>query len=494
MLGAVALLGSSWYRPAYGWPKSRGSAVATRVSPHALATDGSCDEPAWATARAQGAFVQRQPLDGHAPTEATHVRFAYDDDALHLCVELGDRKPRQIQARLTRRDQGSTSDWVHVWLATQGGERTAYRFSVNAAGVQQDARLLDGSNEDVAYDAVWDAAVRVHRQGWTAEVSIPFRQIFYTPHAPQLRVQVGRVLARKRETSFLFPYPRSATQPVRYFGALRGLRDLPAPVHAELLPYARGGFRLEEGRRTAELAFGGDAILGLSPALSLSLTLNPDFGEVEADPSELNLTERETYLTERRPFFLHGKETVDYTLRYNNQRDTLYYSRRIGQQPQVSLDVDDEDILDYPRETRILAATRLAGTTSDNVSVGMVQAVTAREHARVQTPEGVRELPVAPPTNLGVARVTKELGGGRTVLGGMVTGVSRSPGAELDSDLPHSAATGGLDFQHREGEMVVLGKWFASHVAGSTESVRRLQESSVMKRQSSSQRWRLKNS
>lgn len=438
------------------------------------------------------AFQQREPLEGIAATEPTQVAVAYDNEAVYFRLELRDSKPKDIHARLTRRDDPSASDWVTLWLGTQGDERAAYRFSVNPLRVKQDARVYNGVDEDAAWDAVWQVATRRTDLGWSAEIRIPFSQIRYDPHRSTWRFQIERVLQRKREHSFFSPYPKRSNQLVRYMGRITGLKELPNPIHLELLPYARLGAKLGSTGNRPLFALGGDARLRLSPELTLDLTINPDFGQVEADPSELNLTVYETYFAEKRPFFIEGRELLDYGLRWNKTNDTLYYSRRIGSKPRVDLGVDASQLVDYPNYSTIIGASKLTGKTSDGWSIGILEAVTGTESAGVRTPTPgwskgslrpvsaqTDEHRVAPVTQYAVARVTKDIAHGKTLVGGMVTGMSRALGSTLWPDLPRTAVSGGLDLDHREGDFHIIGKVFGSEVAGSPAAIQALQESSV---------------
>ncbi|MGC4070333.1 MAG: DUF5916 domain-containing protein [Polyangiaceae bacterium] len=285
--------------------------------------DGVDADPEWQNAAPLGDFTQREPLEGK-PSSPTEVRVGYDDDALYVLVKSFDDRPSGIIRRRTRRDETVTSDWVHVYLAADNhDERFAYRFSVNAAGVKQDARLVDGNTEDLAFNAVWDAQVSLDGRGWIAEFRIPFHQLAYTGE-PRFRFQIIRYQARTGEQSTLFPYPRAATLPVRYMLPLRGLQGLPSPTHVELLPYASTALNRLPWHAGPTYRIGTDVKLAFSPDVQLQATLHPDFGQVESDPSELNLTVYETFLTERRPFFLDGVELLDFGLRQGVTNDKLF--------------------------------------------------------------------------------------------------------------------------------------------------------------------------
>jgi hypothetical protein len=439
--------------------------------------DASPREAAWLRTRRAGGFFAREPHEG-SPQDPTFVSAVYDDQALYVLIEMRDREPERIQARLTRRDETSTSDWVTVVLATQKNQRFAYRFSVNAAGVKQDARILDGTNEDLAFDALWDVAVRRHAQGWTVEYRIPFHQLNYGGR-PDFRIQVLRYQSRTGEQSALFRYPKSATDLVRYLRPLNGLEHLPNPIHSEIAPYLSLTWNGDPWSPEPRLNVGGDFKLTLSPEVVLNATLNPDFGQVEADPSELNLSVYETFFTERRPFFLEGTETLDFGLRNGITTDRLFYTRRIGQPPRVDPGVDSSDVIDYPKQTRILGATKLSARTSQGYTVGLLHAVTDEAYATVRDANGQRRVQVSPLTQFAVARAVRDFSHGRTLVGGMLTTANRDLGPSLYDTLAKNATTAGMDVEHRSGDIRLTGKAFVSHIEGSPAAIRALQENSV---------------
>ncbi len=444
-----------------------------------LRVDGRLDDPAWQHASSHCAFVERTPHESRTATDATEVRLLTDKRSLCFAIRLWDRMADHIVERLTRRDESSTADWVHLFVVTRPSTTLGYRFSVNAAGVKQDARLSNGGEEDLGFDAVWDAATHRDPHGWSAELCLPFQELDLDSGTPHLRLQIGRIVARRGEESYLVLYPKSATRPLDHTVPITGLPRLSLPVHATLLPYLSGSVSADGPARQATLKSGADLELSLSPEVALSLTVHPDFGQVEADPSNLNLTAFETHLPEKRPFFLAGRENLDTGLRFGTSNDVLFYSRRIGQLPRVSLPVGPEQILRLPSESTILFATKLIGRTRDGLTLGLLSALTDQETAEIRTSTGQTRVRVAPRTELGVARITKELDRGRTVVGATVTGLSRALGTELAPSLPRSAHTFGLEFQRREGSVELFSRGFFSMLQGSPESLASVQRSSA---------------
>lgn len=455
---------------------------AQRVPSHSIDVDGRPDDAAWRTIPHYAGFTQQRPLEGRPATEPTSVAIAYDDDAVYVLVEARDSRPGDIRALLTRRDEQSSSDWINLWLDTYDDGLTAYRFSVNPRGVKQDARVFEGDQEDTNWDAVWQAATRVTDRGWTAEYRIPFSQLRYDPSRTRWGLQVGRVLQRAAEQTYLSPVPQSSTRFVRHFGTLTHLEGLPRPLRLELIPYARGGASWDQGNRKWDWSVGGDGRAGIGPSLTLDFSVNPDFGQVEADPSELNLSAYETFFAEKRPFFLQAAEIFRYQLGFGDgptADETLFYSRRIGRAPSIELDVASSDVMDLPVQTTILGAVKLTGKTSDGWSIGVMDGVTKRERARVRV-GGVEERPeVEPPANATVARISKSFRDGETTVGGIVTRLRRYLDDETSALLPQDATSGGLDVEHRMGDMTLLGRVFGTYVRGSAEAISALQRSNV---------------
>lgn len=443
-----------------------------------IAIDGVGSDEVWTHADPLSGFTQRLPVEG-APSDPTIVRVASDDDALYVLVEAIDSRPDEIIGRRTRRDETNTSDWVHLWIATNGrDDRYGYRFSVNAGGVKQDARLLDGATEDLTFNAVWDAEAKVHARGWTVEYRIPFHQLGYASLA-EFRFQIVRDQAHTGEQSTLFPFPRAATWPVRYMRPLGGLSVKDAPLRGELVPFVTLDWSGPPYSAQPSIHAGADLKLSLSPEVTLQGTILPDFGQVEADPSELNLSVYETFLTERRPFFLDGAESLDFGLRQGTTTDKLYYSRRIGQPPRVDPGVPSNGILDYPKQTTILAASKLTARGRSGYTIGILQATTQEAYARISNDDAPRRVLVSPLTQYFLARGTKVLGDGRTSVGVAATTVNRELGQTLSDELAKNATTAGLDFEHRTHSVRIVAKAFGSKIQGEPEAIAKIQQNSV---------------
>ncbi|WP_428267510.1 DUF5916 domain-containing protein [Haliangium sp.] len=454
-----------------------------------VAIDGALDDEAWTQAPSTGGFWQREPDEGAPPEHPTEFRVLYDDEALYVGVRAHDSAPGEIRGRLTRHDTDSPSDWIMVGVDSYHDRRTSFTFGLNPAGVKRDLLVYDDTVEDPSWNAVWEGAANIDERGWTAEFRIPYGQLRFSAAAEQIwGLQVTRVIQRTREVSTWSPAPRNKPQYVSFFGQLDGIENINPPRRLELLPYLVTGARLADvdpgdpfhDRLGPEFGAGLDFQYGLTSNITLVGTVNPDFGQVEADPSEVNLSAQETFLDEKRPFFVAGVDIFKFGLSSGDGNgEQLFYTRRIGAPPRISA---DGDYVDQDPTTSILGAAKLSGKTGSGWSVGALAAVTGEEMAKVQDEGGVRrEQVVEPLTSYGVLRVKKDLNGGRTSIGLAGTNVLRSlEGTGLADDYHQSAHAGGLRLAHRtaDGGWSLDARLVGSLVLGEPEAIAATQEAS----------------
>ncbi len=427
-----------------------------------VSIDGRLDEAAWSAAPKQTNFTQRFPKDGIKAQLETRFSVLYDDKALYIGVWADDPEPHLIRKLLTRRDVDVLADAIAIGFDGFHDRRSAYVFQLNAAGVQRDMMLFDDSKQDDTWDAVWTGETSMQTTGWTAEFRIPLNQLrFAAGDTQEWGLQVVRIVGRTQEQASWSPWPRSAPEIVSRFGVIDGIDRLKPGRRLELLPYASGGFDVmpvdaadplndsANLRRSAGL----DVRYGLGPAFTLSATLNPDFGQVEADPSQVNLSGTELFFAEKRPFFLEGVDLFKLPIgQSDNSNEGAFYSRRIGAAPQAP--AMDYDYIKQPTSTTIYTAAKLTGKTRSGWSLGVFDAVTGEETATIVDAAGARATPiVAPLTNYAVARVKRDLNEGRTSLGASLTAVNRQLGdTPLVALLHDQAYTAGLQVQHRFGD------------------------------------------
>ncbi len=457
--------------------------------------DGRLDEADWQRAQPAGDFVQAVPRSGAPASERTEVRVLYDQDALYVGFRAYDSRPDSIASLLARRDaNGVYTDWLHVAVDSYHDRRTAWRFSLNPRGVQGDGTIVNDTERDALWDAVWQGASTIDALGWTAEFRIPLSQLRFTvrPGGDALvwGINFTREIARRGERAYWSPTPPDQPGVVSRMGTLVGLDSLNTPGRLELMPYARAQLTRAPGsvanpfyrRNASEAAVGLDLRYRLPANLTLSTTINPDFGQVEADPAVVNLSAFEQAFPERRPFFLEGADVFRFggTRTFDDDdRPNFFYTRRIGRAPTRRISGGDVAWVDAPLQTPILGAAKVSGKTQNGWSVGALGAATREQTARYVSPGGVESRAAVEPTSgYGIVRARRDLRGGNTVLGVIATGVERDLGEPtLAALLPNRALAGGVDFEHAWGNRTwsVSGVLAATHVAGEPAVLVRLQ-------------------
>jgi len=455
--------------------------VHATLAPTAPVIDGKDDDAVWQTAPRIDQFLEARPSEGAAPKLRTEARVAYDAHNLYVFIRAFDPHPDSIVSLLSRRDDQPPSDFLFVMVDSYHDKRTGYEFGVNPAGVKADLAIYNDGNEDSAWDAVWDAATRIDSLGWTAEYRIPVSQMRYAARGNgTFGILLWRVIQRYTETVTWPLYRGSKSGFTSQFADLTGLDGLRSPGHAEITPYVVTknvqGPASANFARNQDITAGGDLKYRIASNLLLNATVNPDFGQVEADPSVLNLSAFETFFSERRPFFVEGKGLFTFNVNCVivvdcNTGEGLFYSRRIGRSPQLAGTYGDES---SPTATRILGAAKVTGRLPGGFSLGVLDAVTDNELG----PGGVATL--EPTTNYGVVRGNQDYNGGNGSVGFIVTGVNRALDASSEPFLHGSAYSGGLDARHRfAGRFEVSGSLDFSRVSGTPEAIAQTQRSPV---------------
>lgn len=454
--------------------------------PGATHLTGALTEEAWQRATVMNEFVQREPQEGGEPSQKTEFRVAYDASTLYVKVRAFDTEPDKIKTYLTRRDGDSPSDWIRVLVDSYHDRRTAYEFAVNPSGVKQDRYWFNDNNRDDGWDAVWDVKVSIDESGWVAEFHIPFSQLRFSPGASStFGFAVSRQIGRLNETSTWPLLPRSATGYVSSFGELGSLALTRAPKRLELLPYAladlsrqrTNGNPLMKGSDPGA-SFGVDMKYALTPGLTLTTTINPDFGQVEADPAVVNLSAFETFFSERRPFFVEGSGMFRFDSDCMDGPCQMFYSRRIGRAPQAVGDLPsgDQVYTESPPQTTILGAGKLTGRVG-GYSVGALTALTQQEFGTVLNPTGIFNQVVEPITAYTLGRVRREFAN-QSAFGLMMTATNRG-GNEVNQLLPGSAYSGGVDWDLRMRKNYSLtGFMSGSTVRGSAAAIGIVQQNS----------------
>lgn len=446
--------------------------------------DGIPDEEAWMKVDWATKFVQHQPDDGAEPAEQTNFKILHNDKFLYLAYRAFDSSPDSIVCRMGRRDE-FPGDWIEINIDSYHDLRTAFSFTFSVCGVKNDEFISeDGNRWDPNWNPVWDGVSNIDSLGWTAELRIPFSQLRYgNQKDPVWGIQLMRRIFRKEERSTWQHIPQTASGWVSQFGELRGLSELPRKRQVELAPYLLAqterfekvpGNPYLDGSKS-KISAGLDGKIGVTRDMILDFTINPDFGQVEADPGSVRLDGYEIFFEERRPFFMESRNLFNYQLTGSAaggpyDSDLLFYSRRIGGSPHGYPSLVTGEFADIPTNTSILGAAKFSGKTKDGLSVGIIESVTNPEMADIAYGEDRRKEIVEPLTNYFAGRLIQDYNQGNTIIGGMLTSVNRDVGI---SELNRSAYTGGLDFQHSW-----KNKWWnlkintlISHVSGSKESI-----------------------
>jgi hypothetical protein len=416
-------------------------AIASRAT-QAVVIDGRDDDAIWKTAQVVDGFRTFTPVMNGDPRLRTEARIAYDDRNIYVFTRMYDPHPDSIVNLMSRRDVRTSSDWIKVMLDPYHDRRSGFEFAVNPGGVKRDYAIIDDGNEDGSWDAIWDAGTRIDSLGWTAEYRIPLNQLRYANAADHtFGIMIWRDVARYNERYSWPVYNRNSAGIASQFGDVTGIDGIVSPRRAEFAPYSVAqtanaptatGYGMQSQSR-----FGADIKYGLTSNLTVNATVNPDFGQVEADPSVVNLSGFETFFQERRPFFLEGQGQFSSSL-------NLLYSRRIGRQPQLSGTYYDAD---NTNNSTILGAAKLTGRTSNGINLGVLDAVTQKEEGALST-AGFHQT-IEPQTNYFATRASKDFRAGGTAFGFMGTAVNRELDQYTENYLRSDAYTGMVDGRHQ---------------------------------------------
>ena len=467
-----------------GPDQGRKQARAARLAGNTIQLDGRLDEEAWILAAPITDFTQAEPIEGAPPTDAMEVRFLYDNNALWVGARMPHSPDSPIRAQMSRRDVEGQAEYLQIELDSYLDRRTAAMFGVTAAGVRMDHYHASDTEAraDANFDPVWQARTTVDAEGWTAEMWLPFSQLRFNTVPEQVwGLNIKWYRPDLEEEVYWVVIGRTAQGWASRFGDLRGIEVVDPPRRLEVLPYVAASSRAVASRDPANpfvsalnpsQRVGVDLKLGVGPNLTLEATINPDFGQVEADPAEVNLTALETFFTERRPFFLEGNQLLQGPI------NSYFYSRRIGARP--STDVDG-DYVDYPEAATILGAAKLTGRLNSGMSLGFLAAVTGREEAEVSTGGLFSRSEIASRTLWGVARVEQEFGERGSTAGIQGTYVHRDqdPNSPLAALEVRNAFTFAADTQLLFGDRtyeadLTLG---LSRIEGEPAAVERVQRS-----------------
>ncbi|PKA83202.1 carbohydrate binding protein with CBM9 domain [Ulvibacter sp. MAR_2010_11] len=459
--------------------KSIGQTTAPKI-------DGILDDASWEIVDWTGDYVENQPDNGTAPTEQTRFKIVYDEHNLYIAVRCFDAEPDKIVRRLSRRD-GFEGDWVEFNIDSYNDDRTGFSFTITAAGVKGDEFISNnGNNWDPSWNPIWYVKTQVDAEGWTAEMRIPLSQLRFGNEEEQIwGLQSTRRYFRNEERSLWQPVLPNSPGWVSEFGELRGLIGLKPQKQLEIQPYMltkldtypeENGNPFRDGS-DGTITGGVDAKIGITNDLTLDLTINPDFGQVDADPGAISLDGFEIFFQERRPFFVENKNIFDYP--FAGDQDNLFFSRRIGRSPQGWVSDPNVVFVDQPINSTILGAAKFSGKTKNGWSLGVLESVTAKEFAKTIDSNNEKDKTLVEPlTNYFVGRAQKDFNERNSWIGGIFTATHRNMDPNV-SFLHSHAYSGGFDFKHhwKERKYYIEGDMVLSTVRGSAEAIEGTQKS-----------------
>ncbi len=412
--------------------------------------DGVLDDPCWQEGEWTGNYRQNMPTEGARPSQKTELKILYDDENIYVAILAYDNEPDKIDRQMTRRDE-RLGDIVGVNFDSYFDHRTGFEFNLTAAGCKMDL-IVTNDGFDANWNPIWDGRTGPMDSGWIAEMQIPLSQLRYGKQEAQVwGLHAWRWINRNRESDHWNLIPRDNAGLLYYFGELHGMNNLPKISRMEFMPYTLAKMEVypkTEGDPYKDgfdpsAAIGLDGKFGLGSNFTVDYTINPDFGQVEADPSDLNLTAFETYYEEKRPFFIEGRNIFDYGFDDNQ----LFYSRRIGHLPMYEYIPDSGEYTNQPDYTSILGALKLTGKTRKGLSVGVVESLTSREYTEISSGEGERKMVAEPLTNYFVGRVQQDLNQSNTIIGGMFTSTLRDIDHDYLDHINKSATNRRCGFQ-----------------------------------------------
>jgi hypothetical protein len=469
-----------------------------RLAGEAPEIDGNLGDPAWKLIEwGGGDFRQLSPDKGKPASVQTRFKLIYDDKNLYVAIQCLDPEPSKIVKRMSRRDSFE-GDMVEINIDSYYDKRTAFSFTASVSGVKGDEYVSNnGEDWDEGWDPIWYLHTSIDQEGWNAEFRIPLSQLrFANKEELVWGLEITRIFFRNQEKSIWQYIPPDAGGWVHLFGELNGISGIKPQKQLEIQPFVVAqteSFQQEIGNpyRTGtdqDFNAGLDAKIGITSDITLDLTVNPDFGQVEADPSQVNLTAFELYFQERRPFFIEGSNILNFPVGQLNNNN-LFYSRRIGRPPQVVAQTDAGDIDDgvpenvqLNKNSTILGAAKITGKNKKGFSWAVLESYTQREHAEIDSLGYKRKQVIEPATNYLVSRVQQDINKGNTLIGGIFTAVNRSMSGDenLMAILHDEAYTGGIDFTHhwKKRTYYVSGRASMSHVKGTKEAISNTQLSS----------------
>lgn len=405
-------------------------ANSVRINGESPKIDGRLDDEAWKSAIMFDDFKVKEPIEGANPSEKIECKIMYDDNALYFSAKMFRKDISKIRTSAFKRDNTFNAEKVMLILDPFLDKRTSFTFLLCASGSKSDY-ISTGDNEynrDFTFDPVWEGATNIDAEGWTAEMRIPFSQLhFHNTDQQVWGMNINQYTPSSKEDVYWSMIGKNEAGWASKFGNLIGINGIKNGKRIEFLPYVASSLisnpNVESDNpfiKKNQFGYNGglDFKMGLGSNFTLNATINPDFGQVEADPAIVNLTEYEVEFAEKRPFFTEGQKF------FEGNGKALFYSRRVGGPPKGSL---SGDYVKVPQNTRILGALKLNGRTEGGFSFGAISAITNKEYGQSYSKYlgSSYEVQIEPLTYFNVIRAEQDLNANSSFVGIKLTGVER---------------------------------------------------------------------
>lgn len=371
-----------------------------------IKVDGVLDEVLWQDITPATQFIEWRPNAGKVEdsTNRTLIYLAYDNTSVYVGGFCHERVKDSVSRELIGRDKVGINDFVGVILDTYNDKINGVGFFVTPYGEQFDAKYSNSGDEDGSWNAVWDSEAKIHDNGWSFEMRIPYSALRFANRDNQTW---GMNITRKRTKSGK-QYMWNAIDPqkngfINQEGEWTGIEKIQAPLRLSLSPYLSGyvnHYEPDTKNWRTSITGGMDVKYGISESFTLDMTLIPDFGQVPTDPQVLNLSPFEVKYEENRAFFTEGTELFN--------KGNLFYSRRIGQRPLNYWSIEGrrstgENVLENPSKTKLVNATKISGRTKKGFGLGVFNAITKPMYAKIENADKeIEKIQTSPLTNYNI--------------------------------------------------------------------------------------------
>lgn len=374
--------------------------VSTKKTTENISIDAELNEASWKDAEIATDFVSLEPKNGTPIPEEfkTEVKILYSNDAIYIGAKLYDPNPEKILKELVERDEIGTSDYFGIFINGYNDGQQEFRFFVTAANGQIDTNFTSAEGEDGSWNAIWESNAKITDFGYVIEMKIPYAALRFPEKDKQTwGLNFFREVRRERQKYTWSPIDNKIGAISQQAGILTGIENIKTPTRLFLIPYSSFYLSGSETQKTkGELKGGLDVKYGINDAFTLDAILVPDFGQTKFDNVVLNLGPFEQQFNENRPFFTEGTDLFS--------KGNLLYSRRIGQTPDLNLNLADNESIENPGAINLLNALKISGRDKDGLGIGFLNAITEKTMATVTNSETnlTRQVEISPLTNYNV--------------------------------------------------------------------------------------------